>query len=328
MATGCCSTDVLDRAGQQAELVTFRVGKHRPRHVSCLPDAHAAGAEFLEPCELRRGCQAVGAKIEVEPVLGRLRLGEGEAIDRRPTPIGWSNADASLADEVEFAVQVALRCWFTTASFLPIFLPVDALEVPAGRNGTTVSRREGPDLRRGGPGDVCGGPRESVCSSFRSGVGVRVRLRCRPETMGTSRGAWPPHGADPAHPDRAGRRARPLVCRVDARRVQLGAQPSCERQRGGAATRRGEDLRAGRSPGGEPPCDLATLLGVAPGGRPHIPATAASSTTDLVAIADAFPVFAIQRADGRPYCPTRSWFPVAAIASAVSVFAACVSSRR
>lgn len=81
-------------------------------------------------------------------------------------------------------------------------------------------------------------------------------------------------------------------------------------------------------PGANRPAILRRYLEVAPGGRPHIPATAASSTTDLVAIADAFPVFAIQRADGRPYCPTRSWFPVAAIASAVSVFAACVSSRR
>ncbi|MEI2697456.1 MAG: hypothetical protein V9E94_03565 [Microthrixaceae bacterium] len=57
------------------------------------------------------------------------------------------------------------------------------------------------------------------------------------------------------------------------------------------------------APGANRPAILRRYLEVAPGGRPHIPATAASSTTDLVAIADAFPVFAIQRADGRPYCP-------------------------
>ncbi len=142
---------------------------------------------------------------------------------------------------------------------------------------------------------------------FASGIGPRRWVR--------PRGACVPHGADPAHPDRARSRARPLgmPCRCSASAtgcatfVRTPTGRCCD-----TARRRPACWSKSRST--NRPVILRRYLEVAPGGRPHIPATAASSATDLVTIADAFPVFAIQRADGRPYCPTRSWFPVAAIA--------------
>lgn len=72
-------------------------------------------------------------------------------------------------------------------------------------------------------------------------------------------------------------------------------------------------------PAGERSPILRRYLEVAPGGRPHIPATAASSDADLAAIAGGYPVFEVRRPDGTPFRPRRSWAPAVALAVAAGL---------
>jgi hypothetical protein len=65
---------------------------------------------------------------------------------------------------------------------------------------------------------------------------------------------------------------------------------------------------------------LRRYLEVAPGGRPHIPATASSPEDDLHSVAVGYPTFEVRRLDGRPYRPRRTWPPVAlAVAMAFGI---------
>lgn len=66
-------------------------------------------------------------------------------------------------------------------------------------------------------------------------------------------------------------------------------------------------------PAGERPPILRRYLQVAPGGRPHIPATVASSDHQIAALADRYPVYVVRRADGSGFRPRRSWCPAAAV---------------
>lgn len=70
-------------------------------------------------------------------------------------------------------------------------------------------------------------------------------------------------------------------------------------------------------PAGDRPPILRRYLQVAPGGRPHIPASATSSDDQIAAIADRYPVYEVRRGDGSGFRPGRSWFPAAAAGTLV-----------
>lgn len=75
---------LLHRAGQQAELVSFRVAENHPAHVGSLPDVDPVRTEGQQPVELPGRGHAVCSQVEVQPVLGTLAFGYRHYVDRRP----------------------------------------------------------------------------------------------------------------------------------------------------------------------------------------------------------------------------------------------------
>jgi hypothetical protein len=65
---------LLDSSGEQAELVSLRIGEDHPGGVGSLPHVHLPRAQGQEPVELLARGRAVGAEVEVQSVLCRLAL--------------------------------------------------------------------------------------------------------------------------------------------------------------------------------------------------------------------------------------------------------------
>src|SRR5262245_18031413 len=70
----------VNPAAQQAELVALRVGEHVPADLA-LADVGRRGAEIEQPAQLGVLLAVGGVEIQVQPVLGALRLGSLGEVD-------------------------------------------------------------------------------------------------------------------------------------------------------------------------------------------------------------------------------------------------------
>src|SRR5690625_1693205 len=85
---------LLDRPGQQAELVALRIGEDHPADLGTLAHVHPARPEIQEPLQLVLGAGPIGPQVEVQAILDALALRDLEHVDARPAPVTGRDADA------------------------------------------------------------------------------------------------------------------------------------------------------------------------------------------------------------------------------------------